>query len=116
MLVKLLGLLTFGFLLGMRHRPFFIGVVHGLAGSAGILLLIMASMPSMVQGLLFTLTFGTGSVLGMAVCGVIISLPFRFAHNSSRLQSSLMFLAAIITIAIGIQVLRHSWGFFQWMI
>jgi sulfite exporter TauE/SafE len=94
------------------HRPFLIGVVHGLAGSASIMLLIMASMPSMSQGLLFTLTFGMGSVLGMVVCGAIISLPFRFTQRFGRLNNSLMFLVAIITIAIGIQVLRHNWSFF----
>jgi sulfite exporter TauE/SafE len=94
------------------HRPFLIGVVHGLAGSASIMLLIMAAMPSMAQGLLFTLTFGMGSVLGMVVCGAIISLPFRFAQRFSRLNNSLMFLAAILTIILGIQVLRENWSVF----
>ncbi|MFQ5709912.1 MAG: sulfite exporter TauE/SafE family protein [bacterium] len=94
------------------HRPFFIGVVHGLAGSAGILLLIMASMPSLFQGLLFTLIFGMGSVLGMVLCGAIISLPFRFAQRFGRLNNSLMFLAAILTITIGIQVLQENWSVF----
>ncbi len=94
------------------HRPFLIGAVHGLAGSAGILLLIMASIPSLFQGLLFTLTFGMGSVLGMVVCGAVISLPFRFTQKFSRLNRYLMFLAAMITIAVGIQVLRHNWSFF----
>ncbi|MFQ5863819.1 MAG: sulfite exporter TauE/SafE family protein [bacterium] len=69
------------------HRPFIIGVVHGLAGSAGILLLIMATLPSLAQGLVFTLTFGMGSVLGMVVCGAIISLPFRLTQRFSRLNS-----------------------------
>lgn len=94
------------------HRPLLIGVVHGLAGSAGIMFLIMASMPSMARGLLFTLTFGAGSVLGMVVSGAIIGLPFRFTQKSARLHKSFMFLAAIITIIVGIQVLRENWSVF----
>lgn len=94
------------------HRPFFIGVVQGLAGSAGILLLIMATLPSMTQGVLFTLTFGIGSVLGIVVSGAIIALPFKFTQKFSRLNTSLIILAAIITIIIGIQVLRENWSVF----
>lgn len=98
------------------HRPFIIGVVHGLAGSAGILLLIMASLPSIAQGLLFTLTFGLGSVLGMVVCGMAISIPFKLTQRFNRLNIILMFLAAIITIIIGIQVIIYVWaqGFKFW--
>ncbi|MFQ6113509.1 MAG: sulfite exporter TauE/SafE family protein [bacterium] len=94
------------------HRPFLISVVHGLAGSAGILLLIMASMPSMAQGLFFTLTFGISSVLGMVVCGPIISLPFRFTQRFSRLNNYLIILTAILTITIGLQVLQENWSVF----
>lgn len=96
------------------HKPFLIGVVHGLAGSAGIMLLIIATMTSMVQGLLFTLTFGTGSVLGMVVCGAIIGLPFRFTQKFSRLNRVFMILVALITIVIGIQVLLENWSVFLW--
>ena len=66
-------------------------------------------MPSMLKGLLFTFTFGMGSVLGMMVCGVIISIPFKFTQNFSRLNNALMFLAAFLTIIIGLQVLIYNW-------
>lgn len=91
------------------HRPFLIGVVHGLAGSASIMLLIMASMPSLSLGLLFTLTFGMGSVLGMVLCGAVISLPFRFTQRFGRLNKCVMFLTGIVTIIIGIQVFLNTW-------
>lgn len=60
------------------HRPLIIGMVHGLAGSAGILLLIKASMPSVAQGRFFALSFGLGTVPGMVMCGTIIGLPFHY--------------------------------------
>jgi high-affinity nickel permease len=93
------------------HQPFLIGMVHGLAGSAGIVLLITASMNSIAQGVLFTLTFGVGSILGMLVTGSIISLPFLATQKFGRLNQSFMILAAIVTIAIGVQALKENWMF-----
>jgi sulfite exporter TauE/SafE len=91
------------------HRPFLIGVVHGLAGSAGIMLLIMAAMSSAAQGFWFTLIFGFGSILGMMISGVVISLPFRASAKFQRLNLSFMILAAALTIAIGLNVIRENW-------
>ncbi len=91
------------------HKPFLIGVVHGLAGSAGIMLLITAAMSSAAQGFLFTLIFGLGSILGMMISGMIISLPFRAAAKFQRLNLSFTILTAAATIAIGLNVIRENW-------
>lgn len=96
------------------HKPFLIGVVHGLAGSAGIMLLIMATMSSLVQGFFFTFIFGIGSILGMMFSGAIISLPFRATVHFKRLNSSFMIAAAVITIAIGLNVIRENWTWLLW--
>ncbi len=96
------------------HKPFLIGVVHGLAGSAGIMLLIMATMSSVVQGFFFTLIFGVGSILGMMVSGTIISLPFRATARFKRINASFMIVAAVITITIGLNVIRENWTWLLW--
>ncbi len=54
------------------HRSFFIGTVHGLAGSAGLLLLVLASVSSLRQGILFILIFGLGTILGMCAITTVI--------------------------------------------
>src|SRR5262245_28056060 len=48
-------------LLRLGRRPFLIGLLHGLAGSAGLTLLVLAAVPSAVAGLLYVLVFGMGS-------------------------------------------------------
>ncbi len=93
------------------HQPFLIGMVHGLAGSAGIVLYITAAMNSIAQGALFTLTFGAGSILGMMLTGAAITLPFRATEKYSRFNQPFMIVAAVVTIAIGVQVLKENWMF-----
>ena len=97
------------------HKPFLVGVVHGLAGSAGIMLLIMATMSSVTQGFFFTLIFGVGSILGMMISGTLISLPFRATARFKRINASFMIVAALITIMIGLSVIRENWTWLPWM-
>lgn len=93
------------------HKPFMVGLVHGLAGSAGVMLLIMASMTSVVEGLLFALFFGFGSVLGMAATGAVISLPFLFTARQAQLHRVFMSAIAGISIFLGITIMRNNWIF-----
>ena len=72
-------------------RPLAIGVVHGLAGSAVITLLVLATIRSSVWAVAYLLVFGIGTVAGMVVVTTTIALPFmvtgeRFASPNRRLQ------------------------------
>ncbi len=58
------------------RRPFFVGMVHGLAGSAALMLLVLGTIPSPLAGLAYIVIFGLGSVGGMLLLSGIISLPF----------------------------------------
>ena len=51
------------------YRTLFIGLMHGMAGSAALILLTMETMDSLWTGMLYMLLFGTGSMVGMAVTG-----------------------------------------------
>lgn len=59
-------------------KTFAIGIIHGLAGSAALLLAVMTTMTSTVQGLLYILVFGLGSIGGMLLMSAIMSMPFAF--------------------------------------
>lgn len=59
-------------------KTFAIGIIHGLAGSAAVLLAVMTTMTSTVQGLLYILIFGVGSIGGMLLMSAIMSMPFAF--------------------------------------
>src|SRR5919197_4831059 len=52
-------------LISLGARPFFVGMVHGMAGSAALTLLVLVTIPSAVAGLIYIAIFGLGSVGGM---------------------------------------------------
>jgi high-affinity nickel-transport protein len=56
-------------------RPLLVGMVHGLAGSAPLLLLTLAVVSSPLAAFLYIAVFGVGSMLGMAIMSVVLSVP-----------------------------------------
>ena len=89
--------------LQVSGRPFFIGLVHGMAGSAALMLLVLATIPSPIIGLLYIAIFGIGSVGGMLLMSAAISLPFAFTANKFlRLNFAVRALAGVFSIAFGI--------------
>ncbi len=87
------------------HKSFLVGVVHGLAGSAALMLLVLTTIKSVFLGVLYILIFGVGSILGMLVIGGIISLPFFFTAKSDRMNSTVKILAGAISILLGITIM-----------
>jgi sulfite exporter TauE/SafE len=55
--------------------PVAVGMVHGLAGSAALMLLVLSTAQTLGEGVAYILLFGLGSVLGMLAVGTLISLP-----------------------------------------
>lgn len=65
-----------GFKLGAR--PLLIGLVHGLAGSAGLFLLGVAAIQSVAGKFAYIAVFGIGSIGGMMLMSSLLSLPAYF--------------------------------------
>ncbi len=62
-------------------RSVVIGMVHGLAGSAALMLLVVPTIPSPLLALVYILIFGVGSIGGMMLMSLLIGLPFHFTAN-----------------------------------
>lgn len=62
-------------------RPLFIGVVHGLAGSAAIALLVLATIQSVARALLYLAVFGAGTIVGMALLTCLVVVPVAAASR-----------------------------------
>jgi high-affinity nickel permease len=89
------------FVLG--SRPFLVGMLHGLAGSAALMLLVLASIPSPLAGVLYIAMFGLGSTAGMLVLSSAIALPFMLsAAHSDRASMVVRVLAGLASTALGI--------------
>ena len=64
---------------GLPVRSLVVGMIHGLAGSAALLILAAAAVKDPVNGLLYIAMFGVGSVIGMAALSVLIALPISYS-------------------------------------
>lgn len=65
------------FRLGLK--PLLIGMVHGLAGSAALMLIVLAAIPSPTLGLLYIAIFGCGSIIAMGLVSLLMGVFFSFA-------------------------------------
>ncbi len=63
----------------LLSRAVMIGLMHGLAGSAAILLLSVGAAETVTVGLIYVALFGLGSMVGMAVLSFTIAFPLRSA-------------------------------------
>jgi sulfite exporter TauE/SafE len=78
-----------------------IGMVHGLAGSAAMVLLTMSTVQTEWEGLLYILVFGAGTIVGMLLCTTVIGIPFVLSAKNVSLNTALTRLAGIISVAFG---------------
>ncbi|QIZ06135.1 sulfite exporter TauE/SafE family protein [Priestia megaterium] len=84
-----------------HYKSFFIGLIHGLAGSAAMVLLTMSTVSTAWQGALYILIFGCGTVVGMLSFSTVIGIPFVLT-SGKQLNRYLNHLAGIISILFGI--------------
>ncbi len=86
----------------LRRKSYVIGLVHGVAGSAALALLVLASIESPIAGLVYILLFGLGSVLSMGIMTVIIGLPFVIsAGRLPHLNRTIQFAVGSLSILFG---------------
>jgi ABC-type nickel/cobalt efflux system permease component RcnA len=85
------------------RRPFIVGMVHGLAGSAALMLLVLSTIESPAGGLLYIVIFGLGSVGGMLLLSGIISLPFILtAQRFSLMNRWIRVIAGVASVGFGL--------------
>ncbi len=82
------------------HKSLLVGMVHGMAGSGALMLVVLSTINSVPLGLAYIAIFGAGSIASMAAMSTLISLPFAKARNR-KLSLALKYVSAIIALAIG---------------
>jgi hypothetical protein len=75
-------------------RPFVVGVVHGLAGTAALMMLVVGALPSLLLAAGYILIFGAGSIGGMTAMSLLMSVPLALAIERLQLVERLIRLAA----------------------
>ncbi|CAN5622226.1 hypothetical protein BH20ACI3_BH20ACI3_32190 [soil metagenome] len=89
--------------LRLSARPLLVGMVHGLAGSAALMLLVLSTISSPLAGLLYILVFGIGSVGGMMLMSALVGLPLRLtATRFARAHFVVRCLAGLFSLSFGL--------------
>ena len=97
----------------LRKKSFLVGTVHGVAGSAALTLLILASIESSLVGMAYILLFGLGSIVSMGVMTILISLPFVFSANKMpNVNRAIQFTVGALSMIFG-GFLMYQIGFVQ---
>ncbi len=92
-------------------RPLAVGIVHGLAGSAAVALLVLTTIRVPTWAVLYLLLFGIGTVAGMMLITAAIAVPFTFSeHRFARLNHGLGLVSGFVSIAFGFFIV-YQMGF-----
>ncbi|HEX8474984.1 MAG TPA: hypothetical protein VF666_13215 [Pyrinomonadaceae bacterium] len=90
-----------GFSLGTR--PLLIGMVHGMAGSAALMLLVLSTISSSFVRILYIVVFGIGSIGGMMLMSALFGLPiYLTAARFTRVNVAVRVLAGLFSLSFGL--------------
>jgi high-affinity nickel permease len=89
--------------LKLGARPLVIGLVHGLAGSAGLMLAVLATIKSTPVAFAYIIIFGAGSIGGMMVMSLVLSLPIHLtADHFTKTNFAVRALAGCFSLGFGL--------------
>jgi ABC-type nickel/cobalt efflux system permease component RcnA len=91
--------------LGPYHvfRPLVAGLVHGLAGSAAVALLVLAAIPNPWWAMWYLVVFGAGTIVGMLLITTVIAAPVAYASTRcSGVERGLRVASGLLSLAFGL--------------
>jgi len=92
-------------------RPLLVGVVHGLAGSAAVALLVLTTIRLPVWAVIYLLVFGLGTVAGMMLITAAIAVPFTVSQTRFTCLNSILATASgVISLVFGLLIV-YEMGF-----
>lgn len=105
------GLTHHGF--SFSPRALIVGMIHGLAGSAALMLLVIPTIESRTIGLIYVLIFGIGSIAGMSIMTFLVGLPFHLtALRFNRFNRLMQGIAGLAGIFLGLWIIYEK-GFIE---
>ena len=91
----------------VERRPFFrsfaVGLVHGLAGSAAIALVVLSAIPQPIWATVYLSIFCVGTIIGMAMITTAIGMPFMIAsRRMTRVHQMLVMGSGLLSVGFGL--------------
>ena len=89
-------------------RPLVVGLVHGLAGSAAVALLVLSTIKSPLWSTVYLLVFGFGTMLGMMLMTAAISIPVVYTGRKVfKINRHLTVISGCASMAFGMFLAYH---------
>ena len=98
-----------------RVKSFIIGSLHGLAGTAAVMLALLPTTSAFLSGILYIVMFGIGTILSMAIITIVLGIPFVLSGGHQKVNniingtagaaSTLFGFALMSDIALGTQII-----------
>jgi hypothetical protein len=90
-------------------RPLLVGMIHGLAGSAPLLLLALTAMSSPLAAFSYIAVFGVGSMMGMAIMSLLLSVPAHLTvEHFARTNLAVRGLSGSFSVGLGLFIVYEN--------
>ena len=90
-------------------RALLVGMMHGMAGSAALIVLTLDSVSSIETRLVYIFLFGVGSVIGMALLSLLMIIPLRHSeYAANRTYQSLQVFIGLATLFLGMIIMYET--------
>ena len=90
-------------------RTLLVGMMHGMAGSAALMVLTTQTVQSPTLGFVYIVLFGLGSVLGMAALSALIAIPLSYSARAlTWANRGIQSVVAVWTLFLGLYVISQS--------
>jgi ABC-type nickel/cobalt efflux system permease component RcnA len=94
---------------GLPWRTFLVGLVHGMAGSAALVVLTATTLDRPLSGLVYILCFGLGSIIGMAAFSLALAIPLTYtARSLTSANRALQPVIGLSAVTVGLFTLKES--------
>lgn len=90
-------------------RALFVGLMHGLAGSAALTIIMLSTATSVGMSILYVLIFSLGAMAGMVLLSMFIAMQLRRTANGSlELATRLRSGGAIVVLSVGLFMMTRT--------
>jgi high-affinity nickel permease len=83
-------------------RPFGVGIVHGLAGSAAVALLVLTTIRNVRWAIAYLLIFGVGTIAGMMLITMSLASAFRLVGTRQKFSRRLALASGLLSVGFGL--------------
>ena len=95
----------------LGRKPFVVGMIHGMAGSAAVTVAALTTIPSIALGLAYIALFGLGSIGGMLLMSAMIGVPFAVtARRLSSINLPVRIVAGLLSLVFGLILAWELWS------